>query len=383
MSAVHVQEEHPHTHDHDEHEHDHGHSHDHDQHHHDHDHDHGEHHHHHEGHDHGGSSWWVGIASALHLPGYSHTHEQPAATDAVYANELGIRTVRLAFFLLAITTLLQIAIFIGSGSVALLADTVHNLGDALNSLPLWIAFLLMRRAPNRRYTYGYGRAEDLAGVLIVVSIVFSAGYILWESVQKLINPQPFTHLEWVSAAALIGFLGNEAVARLQIRVGKQIGSEAMIADGRHAQVDGLTSLAVLIAVIGTWLGFPILDPIIGLLIGVAIVFIARDSIIRMWHRLMDAVDPALLDKAEKVLTTHEGTRQVVRLQMRWIGHRLHADVMVALDDQLPLAAAEGLTDHLRHHLLHEIPHLSDVLIAAVPWKGSDAVYWQETQHHFA
>ncbi len=195
------------------------------------------------------------IAAALHLPGYGHDHEHShiglAGDSALHDNELGIRTLKLALLVLGITTLLQVLIYVASGSVALLADTIHNLGDALNSIPLWIAFMLARRLPNKRYTYGYGRAEDVAGLLIVLSIAFSAAYILWESVQKLINPQPLYNLGWVAAAAIIGFVGNEIVAMMQIRVGRKIGSEAMVADGLHARTDGLTSLAVLIAVIDT------------------------------------------------------------------------------------------------------------------------------------
>lgn len=321
------------------------------------------------------------IASALHLPGYSHTHERPPANDAIYADKLGIRTVQIAFVLLAVTTIIQFVIYLTSGSVALLADTIHNLGDALNSLPLWIAFVLARRAANRRYTYGYNRAEDLAGLVIVASIVFSAGYILWESVQKLLHPQPLTHLAWVAAAAVIGFVGNLGVGLIQLRVGRQIGSEAMIADGRHAQTDSLTSLAVLIAVAGTLLGYPIVDPIVGLLMSVVIMLIAREAIIAVWHRMMDAVDPRLIDDAEKVLRSHPEIKQVVRLQMRWVGHRLHADIIAALDEKLTLSECDKLTDHVRHHLLHELPYLSEALISVVPWNEETLSYWEESRHH--
>jgi len=250
--------------------------------------------------------------------------------------------------------------------VALLADTVHNLGDALNSVPLWVAFVLARRAANRRYTYGYGRAEDLAGLLIVVSIAFSAGYILWESIQKLIHPQPLENLGWVAAAALIGFLGNEFVAALQIQVGRQIGSEAMITDGRHARADGLTSLAVLIAVLGTWLGYPIVDPVIGLLIGLAILFITRDAVIAMWYRLMDAVDPALVDRAEETIRRDADVQAVEALRMRWVGHSLHLEATLALAPRLTTAAAAAIADRVRHALLHAIPNLADVRLEIAP-----------------
>ncbi len=359
---------HPHDHDHD---HDHGHEHDHD---HDHGHDDGHPHDHDHGHDHDhrhDDSLWGLIAGALHLPGHAHTHARPASADPLYTNELGIRTVKLALAALGLTTLLQLLIYLASGSVALLADTVHNLGDALNSVPLWVAFVLARRAANRRYTYGYGRAEDLAGLLIVVSIAFSAGYILWESIQKFIHPEPLENLGWVAAAALIGFLGNEFVAVLQIQVGRRIGSEAMITDGRHARADGLTSLAVLIAVAGTWLGYPIVDPIIGLLIGLAIVFITRDAVIAMWYRLMDAVDPALVERAEETIRRDADVQAVDGLRMRWVGHRLHLEATLALAPQLTTAVAATITARVRHELLHAIPNLADVRLEITPGRAAD------------
>lgn len=181
------------------------------------------------------------IAQVFHLHGHEHTSLN--ADPAFASNQEGIRTIWLA---LGATSLLQIGIVAFSGSVALLADTVHNIGDTLNSIPLLVAFYLARRVATRRYTYGFGRAEDVAGIFIVLSIVVSAGVVFWESFQKLLNPQPMQNIPWVALAAGVGFLGNEAVALLQIRTGRKIGSDAMIADGLHARIDGLTSLAVLI-----------------------------------------------------------------------------------------------------------------------------------------
>ncbi len=368
MTHTHSGEAHLHdTHEHD-HDHDHGHDHDHD-----HDHDHGHHHGHGHGHSHHhdhGHTLWENIASALHLPGYAHDHSHNRG-DLLNdlsgsSTELGIRTIKLSLVALGITTILQIFIYVASGSVALLADTVHNLGDALNSVPLWIAFVLARRLPNKRYTYGYGRAEDVAGILIVVSIGFSAAYILYESIGKLINPQPLENLGWIGAAALIGFAGNELVAMMQIRVGRKIGSDAMVADGLHARTDGLTSLAVLIAVFGELIGLRILDPIVGIFIGVVIVFITKDATVSMWYRLMDAVDPALIARAEAVIGGHDEVKGIDRLQMRWLGHQLYAEVVMATEDSLTTAENHAISEHLIHHLKHEIPNLKEVTIATVP-----------------
>jgi cation diffusion facilitator family transporter len=364
--------EHPHDHNHD-HEHDHNHGHEHG-------HEHGHDHSHEHGHDHGSGLWgWVN--TIFHLHGHSEQKAALANDQAIQDNKLGIRTIWWALAILGITALLQIGIFWLSGSVALLADTVHNIGDAVNSIPLLMAFYLARRAANRRYSYGYGRAEDVAGIIIVLSIAFSAGVIFWESIQKLFNPEPLTHLGWVAAAAIIGFVGNELVAMLQIRVGRSIGSAAMVADGLHARTDGLTSLAVLLAVAGTWLGYPIVDPIIGLLIGITILFITRDATVTMWYRLMDAIDPALLDKAEEIVQGHAAVKQVQWVRMRWMGHRLHSDLGIAVDPHLTTAASHQVAEELRHELYHAFPHLAEVVVHVDPWSSTDDEYHQLTAHH--
>ena len=268
--------------------------------------------------------------------------------------------------------MLQLFIVFASGSVALFADTVHNIGDALNSIPLLIAFYLARRVATRRYTYGYARAEDVAGIFIVLSIAVSAAIVFWESFQKLLNPQPLQSLGWVAAAAIIGFLGNEAVALLQIRKGREIGSAALVADGLHARTDGLTSLAVLVAALGSWLGYPIVDPIIGLLIGVAILFITKDAIVTMWYRLMDAIEPEHLADAERVVAAQEGVKQLRRLRMRWMGHRIYADLCIAVDPDLSTAESHHIAEHLRHDLFHAVPYLAEAVVHVDPWSPEPA-----------
>lgn len=348
-----------HIHDHHNHDHDPPHDHNHDQ---PHPHDHDDGHHH----DHGGGLWgW--ISTIFHLHGHSHQHDELATDRAFLHNEEGIRTVWLALAALTFTSLLQIVIVAWSGSVALFADTIHNIGDGLNSVPLLIAFYLARRVATRRYTYGFGKAEDVAGIFIVLSIAVSAGVVFYESIQKFVNPDPITNLGWVAAAAIIGFLGNEAVALLQIRTGRKIGSAALVADGLHARTDGLTSLAVLLAAGGTWLGFPILDPIIGLLIGVAILFITRDAIITMWYRLMDAIEPEYMDQAEAVITQHADVQDLHRLRMRWMGHRLQAEATIAVDPHLTTLESHRIAEQVRHDLFHEIPTLAEVIIHVDPF----------------
>ncbi|MDE2777679.1 MAG: cation diffusion facilitator family transporter [Chloroflexota bacterium] len=318
----------------------------------------GHHHHHHSG------NILVKIAGALHLPGFTHDHSHidMAGDRAFLDNRLAVRTVWIALIALGLTTALQIVITIASGSVALLADTVHNLGDALNSIPLLFAFYIARRAANKRYTYGYGRLEDIAGVFIVISIGFSAAYIIYESVQRLLNPLPLENLEWIALASLVGFVGNELVALMQIRVGRQIGSDAMIADGQHALIDGLTSLAVLIAVVGTLIGVPILDPIVGVVIGIAIIGITWNAIKAVWYRMMDAVNPHLVEHVEAHARAVAGVEDVLTLRLRWVGHRMYGVMKVAVPADTTLEASADIVRAVQREASHVIPQLEELTV---------------------
>lgn len=344
----------------------------------DHEHGHAEHHQDHDDHEHkAGPLGW--LTALFH--GHDHDHSELATDQSFLDNQAGIRTVWIALGLLLLTTVLQWVIVWLSGSVSLLADTAHNLVDGLNSLPLLIAFYLARRAPTRRYNYGFGKAEDVAGIFIVLSIAVSAVYIFWESIPKLFNPTPLTNVGWVATAAVIGAIGNEAVAWLQIRTGRKIGSAALEADGLHARTDGLTSLAVLVAAIGSWLGFPIVDPIIGVIIGVAILFITRNAALTMWYRLMDAIEPALLQKAEQVAATVTGVRDLERIRMRWMGNRIHAEVHIVVDGQLATTASHAVAERVRHELFHEVPRLAEVVVHVEPWSATGDDQHHETAHH--
>jgi cation diffusion facilitator family transporter len=227
---------------------------------------------------------------------------------------------------------LQFVIVLFTQSVALLADTVHNFSDALTAVPLMVAFVIARRPPSRRYTYGYGRAEDLAGLFIVFVVLLSAVVAAWQSIDRLIAPRPVENLGWLAVAGLIGFLGNESVAVYRIRVGRRIGSAALVADGVHARTDGFTSLAVLVGAIGVWLGFPLADPIIGLLISIAIFGLLIGTVRSIGRRLLDGVEPELLERAEHAILHVDGVREVRDLRLRWVGHRLQGDATVLVGD---------------------------------------------------
>jgi cation diffusion facilitator family transporter len=302
-----------------------------------------------------------------------HHHDHAASIDpALESNERGIRALWVSLVVLGVTALLQLVVALASGSVALLNDTFHNFADALTALPLWLAFSLGRRRPNDRYPYGYGRAEDLAGGAVVAMIALSAVFAAWEAIDRLVRPTEVRHLGAVIAASLVGFAGNELVAQYRIRVGKAIGSAALVADGLHARTDGLSSLGVLAGVLGMAAGFDRADAIAGLVIAGLILSVLRQAAGDVLARLMDAVDPALAERARAVLTAVDGVEDVGELRVRWIGHRLHAEAEITLDGDLTLSAAHRIAEDARHRLLHDVPRLASAIIHADPC-GHDGV----------
>lgn len=319
---------------------------------HNHEHPHG--HHHRHVHAAGLKGWLQG----LFIP---HSHDSADSVDAAMESSAeGIRAVKLSLLGLGATSLFQLVIVLISGSVALLADTVHNFSDALTAVPLWIAFLLGRRPATRTYTYGFGRAEDLAGLFIVAMIALSAVFAAVESVHRFLAPQPVHNLGWVLAAGLVGFAGNELVAIYRIRVGRKIGSAALVADGIHARTDGFTSLAVVAGVIGTWLGFPLADPIVGLLISVAIAVLLWGTVRDIGRRLMDGVNPALTDNLADVVRRLAPTDSTFRL--RWSGHKLHAEISIPAGGCGDLADLAVLAADLKHATAHAVPNVGSVAV---------------------
>ncbi|HEX8509090.1 MAG TPA: cation diffusion facilitator family transporter [Propionibacteriaceae bacterium] len=304
----------------------------------DHEHQHGDHEHQHGDHEH--PTGIKGFFYGLFVP---HSHDaSDSIDDALEASQAGVRAVKISLVGLGVTALLQLIVVMVSGSVALLADTIHNFSDALTAIPLWVAFVVGRRAASKRYTYGYGRIEDLAGLFIVFMIALSAVVAGYESIRRLFAPQPLDHLGWVLAAGLVGFAGNELVAVYRIRVGRQIGSAALIADGVHARTDGFTSLAVVLGVIGVWLGFPLADPIVGLVISIAIFILLWGTARDIGRRLLDGVDPALVHQAERILSNIPGVDTVNDVRMRWMGHRLSVDATVATDPAMPVGSFHAI-----------------------------------------
>lgn len=311
-----------------------------------------------------------------------HDHGyRTAALDSALATDRGIRAVKISLVALLLTAAFQVVIVIISGSVALLADTIHNFSDALTAIPLGIAFTLSRRARNSRYTYGYGRAEDIAGVIIVLMILFSAFQAIYQSILKIMDPQPISNIGWVAGAAVVGFLGNELVALYRIRTGRQIGSAALVADGNHARADGFTSLAVLAGAVGVWLGYPLLDPIVGLGIGIAILVIVWKSARDMYYRVMDAVDPEVTSSVANVASKTERVMEVNNIAIRWVGHRQRAELHITVDCQMPTCESHSIAETVRHDLFHAMPALADVTIHVDPCKCERCGDPHTSAHH--
>jgi cation diffusion facilitator family transporter len=291
--------------------------------------------------------------------GHGHAHTLPSSSR-------GLRALWVSFAVLATTAVAQ-AVLVGvTGSVALLGDTLHNITDALTAVPLGIAFLLGRRAATRRFTYGLGRAEDLAGLVILVVIAASAVLTGWQAVARLMAPQPVSGVWWLALAGVIGFAGNEAVARYRIRIGREIGSAALVADGLHARTDGFTSLAVVVAAGGAAVGWMWLDPVVGLAIALAIGWVLIGAAKEVLGRLLDAVDPALVDRAETALRATTGVLAVDELRLRWVGHRVTAEAEVAVDADLTLVAAHEIAHEAEDALRHAVPQLATATIHAHP-----------------
>jgi cation diffusion facilitator family transporter len=315
-------------------------------------------------HDHDHPTGLLGRLKELVAP---HSHDAADSVDsALESSAKGLRALKVSLVVLGVTALLQAALVVVTGSVALLGDTLHNVADALTAVPLAIAFTLGRRVPDRRYTYGYGRAEDLAGVVVVVFILVSALAAGYQAAQRLAEPTEVRYLGAVAGAGLIGFVGNELVARYRIRVGREIGSAALVADGLHARTDGFTSLAVVAGAAGVAVGWERADPVVGLLITVAIVVVLRDAARQVYRRLMDAVDEPLLAAVEASLRGTPGVQDLGDVRVRWIGHTLRAECEIVVAADLSLVDAHEIAEEAEHRLLHEVPRLTAALVHCDP-----------------
>ena len=296
--------------------------------------------------------------------GHGHTHG--VVDPSIASTERGVWALKWSFVGLMATALLQTVVVALSSSIALLADAIHNFGDASTAIPLGIAFVLARRGVTRRFTYGLGRVEDFAGLVIVATILLSAVIACYEAIQRLVHPQPMVLLWAVMLASVVGFVGNEAVAVFRIRVGREIGSVALIADGYHARVDGWTSLAVLVGALGVWVGYPLADPIAGLLISAAIFVLVWQSARSVIVRMLDGIDSDTLEAISHAASHVPRVEEVTDIRARWIGHRLHAELNVTVAGGLSVGEGHEVAREVRHQLLHHVPQLGGVTVHVDP-----------------
>ncbi len=309
-----------------------------------------------------------------------HAHSHGAVDPAIYGTQRGIWAVTWSFWGLMITAVLQFFIFAFTGSVALLADTIHNFGDSATSIPLWVAFRLSRRKPTSRFTYGYGRVEDLAGVTIIAIVFFSGIGAGFESVKNLLHPRTVEHIGAVALGGILGFIGNEAVARFRLKVGREIGSAALVADGYHARTDGLTSLAVLLGAVGTTLGYPVADPVIGLFISAAILRVMWGAARSVFSRLLDGVDVEVVGEIRKAAYSIAEIRNVGEVRVRWLGHRMHAEVNAAVTPDLTVEEGHRVAQKVRHEILHQLRYLSNVIVHIDPVGASGEEFHRIEEH---
>lgn len=311
-----------------------------------------------------------------------HSHDaSDLIDDALAGSAAGIRAVKVSLVALAATAAAQVVIVAISGSVALLADTVHNLTDALTAIPLWIAFAVGRRPATKRFSYGYERLEDVAGIFIVLAIAASAVFAAWEAIRRLADPREIEHVPWVIVAALVGFAGNELVALYRIRVGKRIGSAALVADGHHARTDGLTSLGVLAGAIGMAFGFERADPIAGLVITLAILAVLWQAGRSVFRRLLDGTDDATVPLLETVAARVPGIEHVTSVKARWTGHALNAELEVQVDGDLTVERAHRIAEEVEHELLHAVPQLRGATVHVDPHDDDPTHYRGPMAHH--
>ncbi|MEP7060237.1 MAG: cation diffusion facilitator family transporter [Actinomycetota bacterium] len=298
---------------------------------------------------------------------HTHGHEHFGPADvSLMATSQGVRVTWITLGLLALTASAQLAVVALSGSVSLIADTIHNFTDALTAIPLLIAFRLARRPPNRRYTYGYHRAEDVAGVVIVLLIAASAVVAAIEATRHLVHPQPLRQVPWVLAAGIAGFLGNEVVSVYRIRVGKRIGSTALVADGLHARTDGLTSLGVVVSAAAALAGFDRADPAIGLAITAVILLTLWSAAKSVLHRMLDGTDEQTVTLIEAVAATVPGVEHVGDARARWTGHQLRAELSIDVDPSVSVEAGHAIAELVRGALLHGVPRLAEASVHVDP-----------------
>ena len=272
--------------------------------------------------------------------GEQEAADRRAATAAVRVSALG----------LALTGGVELALALLTGSVSLLGDAIHNLSDVSTSLVVFLGFWVSKRAPTSRYPYGYGRAEDLAGLGVALVIWASAVFAGYESWAKLVSGRGTSHLGWGVAAALLGVAGNQAVARYKLRVGRRIHSATLVADARHSWLDAISSVGALVGLVLVGVGQRWGDPVAGFAVTLFIVNVGVEVTRELAGHLMDGVEPALLEAARRAAETVPGVAAPL-VRGRWLGRSLVLEVEAQLAPRCSLAEADQLGAAVREAVL--------------------------------
>ncbi len=314
-------------------------------------------------------------------PGGQHTHHGhsvAAAETFASSTRAGVMALRIGVAGLALTTAIQVGLYVISGSVALLGDTLHNGIDVAGTGIVWAAFALTRRERSARFNYGFHRFEDIAALIVVVLIAASAVVVVYEGITSLGN-EPDIGQPWVVLiAGVVGLVGNEGVALFKIRTGKRIGSAALVADGRHSQADGLSSAGVIVAAVGLMAGVRWLDPLAGVAIGALIAWTAFESGRDVLLRLLDSSDPAIRGELEKLAVGVAGVDHINDLRMRELGRTVHVVANVCMPGGYTLKQAHETAEELRDAWLHALPPGSAVDIHVDPYTAGEP-----SPHHAA
>ena len=279
-----------------------------------------------------------------------------ATVDDSHERRQANRAVAVSAFGLALTGLLEMAIALLSGSVALLGDALHNLSDVSTSALVFVGFRASRRLPTERYPYGYERAEDLAGIGVALVIWVSALIAGIESVTKLLHHGSTTHLGWGIAAAAVGIGGNQIVARYKLTVGRRIHSATLVADAKHSRLDALSSAGALLGLVGVALGWGWADAVAGLIVTGFICHVGWEVSVDIAHRLLDGVDPEIITTAEAVAATVPGVLHV-HARARWTGRTLRVEVEGFLNPDTTLVASDEIGCNVASALEPEIPEM--------------------------
>lgn len=322
-------------------------------------------------------------AGATAARGQRHAHSHSHADHITSNTKEGLRVVAIATAGMFVVAAIELGVFALSNSAGLLSDALHNLGDVLTTAALWVAFILARRPPTNRFTYGFHRAEDLAGAFIALVITISAAAAAFASYQRLVTRAQPTQIGLGIVAALIGFAGNEILAQYKIRMGRRLNSTPLIADGQHSRADGITSLAAAAGLVLVALGVPVADPIAGLLISVAILYILIDVGRDVLDRLMDAVDPDVVARVYREALAVPGVAQVTDVRARWAGRRLFVALTLGADGAISLTDAHAVAERVRQEVLSHVRGAAMVDIHVDPVglpEGVDPHAWTHVDH---